>query len=64
VRPLPDLQLDPQHVLAAFKARTGKQVADLIEEVAHLEAYIAALTAENAELKTRPDAWGDQPEPQ
>ena len=55
--------LNPDDVQAARVARYGQLIAQLVDENAHLEAYVKQLTGRIAELESTPqDAWGDQPE--
>lgn len=56
------IQLDPTNVQAALNARYVQLVSQLVQENAHLEAYVKQLTARIAELEGHPasDAWGDQ----
>ena len=53
--------LNPDDVQAALVARAMQLVSQLVQENAHLEAYVKQLTARIAELEPKPqDAWGDQ----
>lgn len=52
--------LDPNDVNAALNARYAQLVSQLVQENAHLEAYVKQLTVRIAELENKPqDAWGD-----
>lgn len=53
--------LDPNDVQAAMIARFTQLVSQLVQETAHLEAYVKQLTTRIAELEDKPqDAWGDR----
>lgn len=64
------INLDPATVLETYRARTRRELAahagrdaDLIDEIAHLEAYIAQLVQRITQLEQQPaDAWGDPTE--
>lgn len=54
--------LDPNDVQAALNARYVQLLSQLVQENAHLEAYVKQLTARITEFENKPqDAWGDQP---
>lgn len=65
------IALDAETVLSRHRARTRRALtdwagreADYLDEISHLEAYIATLTARVAELEAAVnaapgDAWGD-----
>jgi hypothetical protein len=58
------VQLNPDAVQQRREARWSRMLATLVEENAHLEAYVSLLTERITELEAAQptDPWGDQPE--
>jgi hypothetical protein len=58
-QPTDPIQLDPNGVARRAAARYQRIIADLVDENARLETYIAQLLTQQQPAASAPDAWGD-----